>query len=64
MVGVADYKKLMDDIPNKIKNAMGITAEVNLHEEKGKHFVEIITPPYSVPISLRGRYYNRSGSSK
>jgi len=54
----------MDDIPNKIRNTMGISAEVNLHEEKGNHFIEIITPPYSVPISLRGRYYYRSGSTK
>lgn len=43
---------------------MGITVEVNLHEENGNHFIEIITPPYSVPISLRGRYYYRSGSTK
>jgi ATP-dependent DNA helicase RecG len=64
VVNVADYKKLMDDIPNKIRNAMGITVEVNLHENKGNHFIEIITPPYSVPISLRGRYYYRSGSTK
>ena len=58
VVNVADYKKLMDDIPNKIRNAMGITVEVNLQEEKGNHFIEIITTPYSVPISLRGRYYS------
>ena len=64
VVDVSDCKKLMDDIPNKIKNVMGITAEVNLHEEHGKHFIEIITPPYSVPISVRGRYYYRSGSTK
>ncbi|MBI3135689.1 MAG: putative DNA binding domain-containing protein [Bacteroidetes bacterium] len=64
VVDLADYKKLMDDIPNKIRNTMGITVEVNLHEEKGNHFIEIITPPYSVPISLRGRYYYRSGSTK
>ena len=64
VVGVADYKKLMDDIPNKIRNAMGITAEVNLHEEEGKYFIEIVTHPYSVPISVRGRYYYRSGSTK
>ncbi len=64
VVGVADYKKLMDDIPNKIKNTMGITAEVNLHEEEGKYFIEIVTHPYSVPISVRGRYYYRSGSTK
>ncbi|MFD1769593.1 hypothetical protein, partial [Sphingobacterium suaedae] len=30
----------------------------------GKHFIEIVTHPYSVPISLRGRYYYRSGSTK
>jgi ATP-dependent DNA helicase RecG len=64
VIGVAESKKLMDDIPNKIRNTMGITVEVNLHEEKGNHFIEIITPPYSVPISLRGRYYYRSGSTK
>ena len=33
VIDVPDYKKLMDDIPNKIRNAMGITVEVNLHEE-------------------------------
>ena len=54
----------MDDIPNKIRNSIGIMAEVNLHEEAGMHFIEIVTHPYSVPISLRGRYYYRSGSTK
>ena len=64
VVNVSDYKKLMDEIPNKIKNSMGITIEVNLNEEEGKHFIEIVIVPYSVPISLRGRYYYRSGSTK
>ena len=64
VVNVPDYKKLMDDIPNKVRNAMGITVEVNLHEENGDYFIEIITQPYSVPISVRGRYYYRSGSTK
>jgi ATP-dependent DNA helicase RecG len=64
VVGVADYKKLMDDLPNKIRDVLGIMAEVNLHEENGLYFIEIITPPYSVPISLRGNYYYRSGSTK
>ena len=63
-VGVEDYKRLMDEIPNKIKNLIGITAEVNLLQEDGKNFIEIIVQPYSVPISLRGRYYYRSGSVK
>ncbi|HEX5154673.1 MAG TPA: ATP-binding protein [Parafilimonas sp.] len=64
LIGLSDFKKLMDDIPNKIRNAMGILTEVNLHKALGKYFIEIITQPYSVPISLRGRYYYRSGSTK
>lgn len=43
---------------------MGILVDVNLHEEKGLYYLEIVTQPYAVPISLRGRYYYRSGSTK
>jgi ATP-dependent DNA helicase RecG len=64
VVGIDNYKELMDTIPNKIKNNMGITAEVNLLQEDDNRFIEIIVLPYSVPISLRGRYYYRSGSVK
>ncbi len=64
VVGIDDYKKLMDEIPNKIRNVMGIATEVNLHEENTKYFIEIVVHPYSVPVSLRGRYYYRSGSTK
>jgi len=64
VVGINDYKKLMDDIPNKVKNTMGISVEVNLHQENKKYFIEIVTHSYSVPISVRGRYYYRSGSTK
>ena len=54
----------MDDILNRVRDAMGITVEVNLHQQAENNFIEIITIPYSVPISLRGRYYYRSGSTK
>jgi ATP-dependent DNA helicase RecG len=54
----------MEKIPNKIKNLMGITAEVNLKQEGKLDYIEIVVTPYSVPISLRGRYYYRSGSVK
>ena len=63
-VGVDDCKSLMNEIPNKIKNNLGIIAEVNLLQEDGKEIIEIIVSPFSVPISLRGRYYYRSGSVK
>ena len=64
VVGIEDYASLMGEIPNKIKNDLGISAEVNLLQEGEKHFIEIVVQPYSVPISLRGRYYFRSGSVK
>lgn len=63
-VGVADYNKLMEDLPNKLRDILGVMAEVNLRKDKGKYFVEIIVPSYSVPISFRGKYYYRSGSTK
>lgn len=64
VVHVTDYRKLLEDLPNKIRDLLGIIVEVNHHEEEGKHFLEIITPPYAVPISLRGVYYTRSGSTR
>src|SRR3989338_6345712 len=61
---VSDYKKLMEDLPNKIRDVLGVMAEVNLLQDNGRHYIEIIIPPYSVPISFRGRYYYRSGNTK
>jgi len=66
-VGVVDAGRLLTDLPNKIRNALGITVDVNLLHEAGREgscdVLEIITPAYAVPISLRGRYYFRSGST-
>lgn len=64
VTGVEDYKKLMEDIPNKIRNYMGISADVNLLQEDDKYYIEIVVQPYSVPISLHGQYFYRSGSVK
>ena len=61
---LADYRNLLEAIPNKIREHLGIIAEVNLHQENGAHFLEIVVPPYTVPVSLRGRYYYRTGSTK
>ena len=60
---LSDFKSLMDSIPQKVKNQLGILVEVNLRQEGGNHYIEVVTPPYSVAVSLRGRYYYRSGST-
>ena len=59
----AELRKLLEDVPNKITNAMGIIADVNLCEENGEEFLEIVVEKYPNLISLRGKYYYRSGST-
>jgi len=64
VVGVRDSKKLMEDIPNKIANFLGIVEDVNLLVENGKEYIEIVVAPSSMPIAYRGVYHYRSGSTK
>lgn len=64
VTGIEDYKKLMDDIPNKAVNHLGLVIDVNLHIKSNKHYIEIIVPVSSVPISYHGIYHYRSGSTK
>ena len=61
--GVADVKKLMEDIPNKVRDLMGILVEVNLLNSEGKDYLEVVTEAYPYPISYRGHYYLRSGAT-
>ncbi len=63
-VGLDDFKKLMDEIPNKIQNHLGLLCDVNLHESDGKKFIEIVVRASDLPISFQGKYHYRSGSTK
>ena len=64
VVGVADSKRLMEDIPNKIVTHLGIVADVDLCNTDGLEYIEISIEPNGVPISYHGRYHYRSGSTK
>lgn len=64
VVGLDNYQKLLEDIPNKIKSTMSIVVDVNLLEKDGKEYIEIVVPPYPVAISCKGIYHYRSGSTK
>lgn len=55
--------KLLEDIPNQVRDTLGLMVDVNLHTKGGNDYLEIIVEPYPFPISLRGRYYYRSGST-
>lgn len=63
-VGVDDAKKLLEEIPNKVRDVLGILVDVNLHTENKKQFIEIITEPYPNGVSYKGQYHYRSGSTK
>ena len=63
VVGVDKYKKLMDELPNKIKDTTGIVCDVNLHEENDNYFIEIAVESFSSPVSYKGKFYLRSGST-
>lgn len=61
--GLKNTKKLMEDIPNKIVNSMGLVVDVNLYEQDGLEYIEVTISPSNVPISYKGKYYYRSGST-
>ena len=63
VVGLNNPKKLLEDLPNKIRDILGIIADVNLRSKDDKHFIEIDIEPYTTPISYKGHYYYRSGST-
>jgi len=63
IVGVSDARNLLETLPNKFRNAMGIAADVDIMKENGKHFLCVIVKPHPYPISCNGKYYYRSGST-
>ena len=62
--GVTNSRKLLEDIPNKIRNTLGIVVDVNLLRKDGRDYIEIIVEPQPYPISYYGEYHYRSGSTK
>ena len=57
VVGLSDKdrKKLLESIPNKITDTMGIVADVNLLYENDLQYIEIIVDKYPSLISYHGK---------
>jgi ATP-dependent DNA helicase RecG len=64
IVGVDDPKRLMEEIPNKVIQHLGLAVETNLNNKENKQYIEIIVSPSSLPISYHGVFHYRSGSTK
>lgn len=54
----------MEDIPNKVQSKLGIVTDVNLFEEAGLEYIEIVVTPWAFPVNYDGEYHYRSGSTK
>jgi len=63
-VGVPNARKLLKDLPNKIRDVLGLIVPVNLRREQGKEFIEIVVQAAPYPVSYKGEYYVRSGSTR
>ena len=63
VTGIDNHNELLEQLPNKFRDILGVYAEVNLQSESNKHYLEIVVPRFDVPISVRGKYYVRTGST-
>ena len=64
LVGVANAARLLEDIPNKVRDILGIVVAVNLHSQDGLDWLDIVVEAYPSPVSYKGEYHLRSGSTK
>lgn len=63
VVGLKNSAKLLEDLPNKVRDVLGVVVDVNLRTEDGRDYLEIVVPAYANPISHKGEYCYRSGST-
>ena len=64
VVGVPNAARLLEEIPNKVRDILGILVAVNLRQEAGLETLAIVVQPYPYPVSYKGEYHLRSGSTK
>ena len=64
VVGVKDVLRLLEDIPNKVQTLLGIVVNVNLKAESDREYLEIVVDPYPNPVSYKGEFHYRSGSTR
>ena len=61
--GVKNAAALLEKLPNQINSTTGVLAEVNLLTENAKEYITIVVKPSKQPVSYRGKFYYRSGST-
>ena len=64
ITGLSDAKKILEEIPNKVRDILGIIIDVDLRTENDLNYLEISVEAYPYPVSYKGQYHYRSGSTK
>ncbi|HHH80504.1 MAG TPA: ATP-binding protein, partial [candidate division Zixibacteria bacterium] len=62
-IGLENVDKLLEELPNKIRNKLSITPSVMLEGTMDKKVIKIEISPSDIPISYNGKFYVRSGST-
>ncbi|MDR2286633.1 MAG: putative DNA binding domain-containing protein [Prevotellaceae bacterium] len=60
--GISKTTKLLEDLPNKITNILGIQANVYERKKNNLKYIEIKIDKSPYPVSYNGGFYIRSGS--
>ena len=63
ILGITDVKKLAEDLPNKVKDILGVLIDVNIKNDSDKEYLEIVTDAYPYPVNYKGKYYYRTGAT-
>lgn len=65
IIGVENPKRLLEEIPNKTQNLLGVVVNAKLEFDKvsKNEYLRIEIEKYPYPVSYKGAYYRRSGSA-
>jgi ATP-dependent DNA helicase RecG len=63
VVGLKNTGRLLEDIPNKIINKLGLIPNVRLESKNNLDYISVYVSSSNYPIPFEGRFYKRSGST-
>jgi len=63
VVGIDNAKELLEELPNTIRQFLGIVPSVKLFDDNERQYIAVSVDASSTPISFRGKHYLRSGST-
>ncbi len=62
-VGVKNSERLLEELPNKIRDKLGLITSVEVEDFEGREIVKVAVKPSFVPVSYNGKFYVRTGST-